>query len=115
MAIGTPGGDNQEQTILQALLNVIEFWHGLVPEPARGVPWPRVQTLHFYGSFWPHPGGFNQLNLESDFPDAVFEELKSRGHDVKKIAPRSIPSCATQAVQGGGGWGGGSRGMYAMA
>ena len=26
MAIGTPGGDNQDQTILQSFLNVVEFW-----------------------------------------------------------------------------------------
>jgi gamma-glutamyltranspeptidase / glutathione hydrolase len=98
MAIGTPGGDNQEQTILQGLLNVIEFWPDWYPNLHEAFRWPRVQTLHFYGSFWPHPGGFNQLNLESDFPDAVFEELKSRGHDVKKIPPRSIPSCATAVI-----------------
>ena len=98
MAIGTPGGDNQEQTILQGLLNVIEFWPERYPNLHEAFRWPRVQTLHFYGSFWPHPGGFNQLNLESDFPDAVFEELKSRGHDVSRIAPRSIPSCATAVV-----------------
>ena len=98
MAIGTPGGDNQEQTILQGLLNVIEFWQEWYPNLHEAFRWPRVQTLHFYGSFWPHTGGFNQLNLESDFPDSVFEELKLRGHDVKKIAPRSIPSCATAVV-----------------
>ena len=98
MAIGTPGGDNQEQTILQGLLNVIEFWQEWYPNLHEAFRWPRVQTLHFYGSFWPHSGGFNQLNLESDFPDAVFDELKSRGHDVSRIAPRSIPSCATAVV-----------------
>ena len=26
LAIGTPGGDNQEQTILQSFLNIVEFW-----------------------------------------------------------------------------------------
>ena len=26
MALGTPGGDNQDQTILQAFLSVVEFW-----------------------------------------------------------------------------------------
>jgi gamma-glutamyltranspeptidase/glutathione hydrolase len=26
MGIGTPGGDNQDQTILQALLSIVEFW-----------------------------------------------------------------------------------------
>jgi hypothetical protein len=31
LAIGTPGGDNQEQTILQALLNVLEFKDGWYP------------------------------------------------------------------------------------
>ena len=98
MAIGTPGGDNQEQTILQGLLNVIEFWPEWYPNLHEAFRWPRVQTLHFYGSFWPHPGGFNQLNLESDIPDSVYEELKSRGHDVSKIAPRSIASCATAVV-----------------
>jgi gamma-glutamyltranspeptidase/glutathione hydrolase len=98
MAIGTPGGDNQEQTILQGLLNVVEFWPEWYPNLHEAFRWPRVQTLHFYGSFWPHPGGFNQLNLESDFPGAVVEDLKSRGHDIKTIAPRSIPSCATAVI-----------------
>jgi gamma-glutamyltranspeptidase/glutathione hydrolase len=98
MAIGTPGGDNQEQTILQGLLNVIEFWQEWYPNLHEAFRWPRVQTLHFYGSFWPHRGGFNQLNLESDLPDSVYEALKSRGHDVSKIAPHSIASCATAVV-----------------
>jgi len=31
MAIGTPGGDNQDQTILQAFLNVVEFWNDWYP------------------------------------------------------------------------------------
>ena len=31
MALGTPGGDNQDQTILQAFLNVVEFWGDWYP------------------------------------------------------------------------------------
>jgi gamma-glutamyltranspeptidase/glutathione hydrolase len=57
-----------------------------------------VQTLHFYGSFWPHTAGFNKLNLESGIPDSVFKELQSRGHDVNKIPPFSIASCATAVL-----------------
>ena len=98
MAIGTPGGDNQEQTILQAFLNVVEFWPEWFPNLHDAFRWPRVQTLHFYASFWPHAEGFNKLNVESDFPDAVFEDLRSRGHDVSKIPPASIPSCATAVL-----------------
>ena len=98
MALGTPGGDNQDQTILQAFLNVVEFWPDWYPNLHEAFEWPRVQTLHFFGSFWPHGAGFNKLNLESDIPDAVFEELKARGHDVRKIKPLSISSCATAVL-----------------
>jgi gamma-glutamyltranspeptidase/glutathione hydrolase len=98
LAIGTPGGDNQEQTILQTLLDVIEFWPEWYPNLHEAFRWPRVQTLHFYGSFWPHPAGFNKLNVEADVPDAVFEDLRSRGHDVSRIPAFSIPSCATAVL-----------------
>jgi gamma-glutamyltranspeptidase/glutathione hydrolase len=98
LAIGTPGGDNQEQTILQAFLNIVEFWPEWYPNLHEAFAWPRVQTMHFYGSFWPHPAGFNKLNIEADMPDAVSEELKARGHDVSRIAPASIPSCATAVL-----------------
>ncbi len=98
MAIGTPGGDNQDQTILQAFLNVVEFWGDWYPNLHEAFAWPRVQTLHFFGSFWPHDAGFNKLNLESNLPDAVYQELKARGHDVSKIQPLSISSCATAVL-----------------
>ena len=98
MALGTPGGDNQEQTILQAFLNIVEFWPEWYPNLHQAFRWPRVQTLHFYGSFWPHPAGFNKLNVESDMPEAVYDDLKTRGHDISKIAPASIASCATAVL-----------------
>jgi gamma-glutamyltranspeptidase/glutathione hydrolase len=98
LAIGTPGGDNQEQTILQGLLDIIEFRQEWYPNLHTAFQWPRVQTLHFLGSFWPHPGGFNKLNLEADIPDEVYDELAARGHDVSRLAPFSIASCATAVL-----------------
>jgi gamma-glutamyltranspeptidase/glutathione hydrolase len=98
MALGTPGGDNQDQTILQAFLNVVEFWPAWYPNLHEAFEWPRVQTLHFYGSFWPHPTGFNKLNVESTVPDPVFRDLQSRGHDASKIRPFSIAGCATAVL-----------------
>ena len=98
MALGTPGGDNQDQTILQAFLNIVEFWPDWYPNLHDAFEWPRVQTLHFFGSFWPHTPGFNKLNVESTIPDAVFKDLQSRGHDVSKIRPFSIASCATAVL-----------------
>jgi gamma-glutamyltranspeptidase/glutathione hydrolase len=98
MAIGTPGGDNQDQTILQALLSTIEFWDDWYPNLHAAFERPRVQTLHFYGSFWPHRPGFNQLNVEASIPDAVFNELKARGHDVSRLRVFGMSGCATAVM-----------------
>jgi gamma-glutamyltranspeptidase/glutathione hydrolase len=95
MALGTPGGDNQDQTILQALLSIIEFREGWYPNLHAAIERPRVQTEHFYGSFWPHDPGFNRLNVEAGIPDAVYEELRSRGHDVARLRTFGMSGCAT--------------------
>ena len=98
LAIGTPGGDNQEQTILQTLLNVIEFQADWYPNLHSAIEWPRVQTLHFYASFWPHETGFNRINMESNLPSGVIEELRKRGHEVTVVPPFSISGCATAVM-----------------
>ena len=98
MALGTPGGDNQDQTILQAFLNIVEFWNDWYPNVHRALEWPRFQTLHFHGSFWPHEAGFNLLNLEATIPDAVFNELKARGHGVSRIRAFGMSGCATTVL-----------------
>jgi len=98
MALGTPGGDNQDQTILQAFLNIVEFWDGWYPNLHTALEWPRFQTLHFHGSFWPHEAGFNKLNLEATIPDAVFNELRTRGHDVSRIRAFGMSGCATTVM-----------------
>jgi gamma-glutamyltranspeptidase/glutathione hydrolase len=98
MAPGTPGGDNQDQTILQAFLNIVEFHDRWYPNLHTALEWPRFQTLHFHGSFWPHEAGFNKLNLEAAIPDAVFNELKARGHDVSRIRAFGMSGCATTVM-----------------
>jgi gamma-glutamyltranspeptidase/glutathione hydrolase len=98
MALGTPGGDNQDQTILQAFLNIVEFWDDWYPNLHQAFEWPRFQTLHFHGSFWPHSPGFNKLNLEASIPDAVFDELKARGHDVSRLRAYGMSGCATAVM-----------------
>ena len=98
LAIGTPGGDNQEQTILQTLLNVIEFESDWYPNLHTAIEWPRVQTLHFYASFWPHSTGFNRINVENNVaPDAI-EALRDRGHEVRVVPPFRISGCATAVM-----------------
>jgi gamma-glutamyltranspeptidase/glutathione hydrolase len=98
MALGTPGGDNQDQTILEAFLAIVEFWDRWYPNVHGALEWPRFQTLHFHGSFWPHDAGFNKLNLEATIPDDVFNELKARGHDVSRIRAFGMSGCATTVM-----------------
>ncbi len=98
MGIGTPGGDNQDQTILQAVLSIVDFWSEWYPNLHGALERPRVQTMHFYGSFWPHDAGFNQLNVEATIPDAVYNELKARGHDVSRLRPFGMSGCATAVM-----------------
>ena len=95
LAIGTPGGDNQEQTILQMFLNIVEFPSQWYPNLHQAIQAPRVQSLHFYASFWPHETGFNQLNVENDLPPQVIRSLEDRGHVVNRLQPLGIPSCGT--------------------
>lgn len=40
---------------------------------------PRVQTSHFFGSFWPHSAGFNRLGVAATVSESVYEELRARG------------------------------------
>ena len=51
MPFGTPGGDVQQQAMLQVFLNVTAY--GMSPQQA--VEAPRVATRSFPDSFWPHP------------------------------------------------------------
>ena len=78
MVLGTPGGDVQQQAMLQVFLNVAEF--GMLPEPA--VEAPRFATRSFPDSFWPHNSGPGRLNVEQRIPASTREALSALGHAV---------------------------------
>jgi gamma-glutamyltranspeptidase / glutathione hydrolase len=98
MSLGSPGSDNQIQTILQALLDVVEFRSEWYPNLHAAFEWPRIQTLHLFATPYPHASGFNKLNLEVGIPQAVVDDLKSRGHDVTVVPTNSIAACATAVM-----------------
>ena len=78
MVLSTPGGDNQDQALLQVLLNIIEF--GMSPQEA--VEAARFDTQHYVSSFDDHEFLPGSLNLESRIADKTIAELKARGHKV---------------------------------
>ena len=85
IAISVAGGDLQDQTALNLLLNHIEF--GLPPSEA--VTTPRFATSHHEDSFDPNPnrqetfGAPGSLVMNDTYDVALREELASRGHKVK--------------------------------
>ena len=79
MVLSTPGGDNQDQALLQVLLNVIEF--GMNPQEA--VEAPRFDTQHYVSSFDDHEFLPGSLNVESRVSLKTIQELSTRGHKVK--------------------------------
>jgi gamma-glutamyltranspeptidase / glutathione hydrolase len=86
LAIGTPGGDSQDQQILLVLLNIIDF--GMDVQAA--IEAPRVNSLHPVSSFDNHRAQPGVLEVESSLPPAVLAELKARGHVLVVRAPFGI-------------------------
>jgi gamma-glutamyltranspeptidase/glutathione hydrolase len=79
MVLSTPGGDNQDQALLQVLLNIIEF--GMNPQEA--VEAPRFDTQHYISSFDDHEFLPGSLNIEARVDEKTIADLKARGHKVK--------------------------------
>ncbi len=91
LALSTPGGDNQDQAMLQVVLNIIDFGMG----PQEAVEAPRFQTEHFYASFAFHEFAAGGLNLEARIPKATAEKLGSLGHKVRVTGDWSNGSAPT--------------------
>lgn len=77
-ALSTPGGDNQDQSLLQVFLNVVEF--DLNTQAATEAP--RFQTRHLVSSFDNHGMNPGDLLLDERIRDEVAVQLKQRGHRV---------------------------------
>jgi gamma-glutamyltranspeptidase/glutathione hydrolase len=79
MVLSTPGGDNQDQALLQVFLNIVEF----NMNPQEAVEAPRFDTQHYVSSFDDHEFLPGSLNVESRVGEKVIEDLKLRSHKVK--------------------------------
>lgn len=84
-ALGTPGGDQQDQWQLLYLIRTLAL--GLDPQEA--IDAPAFHTTAVPSSFWPRtwtPGG---LVIEERAGAAVIGQLRARGHDVTVSGPWS--------------------------
>src|SRR5437667_4875117 len=76
MAFGTPGGDVQQQAMLQVFLNVTVF--GM--EPQAAVEAPRLASRSFPDSFWPHAMAPGKVEIERRIPRETRDALAALGH-----------------------------------
>jgi gamma-glutamyltranspeptidase/glutathione hydrolase len=79
LALSTPGGDNQDQALLQLLLNVVEF--GMNAQSALEAP--RFQTRHLVSSFDNHAMSPGDLLVDDRVASDTLTNLGSRGHHVE--------------------------------
>jgi gamma-glutamyltranspeptidase/glutathione hydrolase len=116
MPFGTPGGDVQQQAMLQVFLNLAVFGMPL----QRAVEMPRVASRSFPDSFWPHAMAPARLEVEGRIAPEVRESLAARGHDVA-IWPdwewRAGAVCGVRVARDGTRWAGADprRGSHSIA
>jgi len=93
LAFGSPGGDNQDQWIVQFFLRHVEHKLNL----QQAIDAPMLQTDHWPNSFYPRQPNPGKVTLEKRFPEATVTELKRRGHEAQTCDPWSLGrNCATE-------------------
>ncbi|HTT60254.1 MAG TPA: gamma-glutamyltransferase family protein [Bryobacteraceae bacterium] len=105
LAMSTPGGDLQDQTLLQVFLNIVEF----NMSPQEAIESPRFDSAHLYTSFDFHEFLPGKLNVERRIPQATIERLIAMGHKVTVVgdwanlsAPTAILIDTSDGVLTGG-------------
>jgi gamma-glutamyltranspeptidase/glutathione hydrolase len=86
LAYGTPGGDQQEQWALHALVRHVD--RGLDLQAA--IDAPEWHTDHLIASFYPRDVALRSLAVESRLGDDAIDDLRRRGHDVTVTDPWSL-------------------------
>ncbi|HMH52670.1 MAG TPA: gamma-glutamyltransferase [Candidatus Acidoferrum sp.] len=116
MPFGTPGGDVQQQAMLQVFLNVTVFGMPL----QQAIEAPRVASRSFPDSFWPHAYSPGKLEVEGRIARDTRDALSAIGHDVSVWPDWEWRAGAVDAVvvdEAGVRWGGADprRGALAIA
>ena len=86
MALGTPGGDQQDQWQLPMLLRMIVGGY----TAQQAIDAPTLHTTALVDSFWPRTWTPAGVVVEDRLGDAVIDELIARGHDVTRAGPWSL-------------------------
>jgi gamma-glutamyltranspeptidase/glutathione hydrolase len=96
IALGTPGGDQQDQWSLTYFLTLAHFGLDL----QKAIDAPMFHTEHFPSSFYPRQPRPRTLELESRFGEEVSAELARRGHLVESQDPWSLGRLSAAGTDG---------------
>ena len=105
MPFGTPGGDVQQQAMLQVFLNTTVFGMPL----QEAIEAPRLASRSFPDSFWPHTYSPGKLEAERRIPKETRDALVGMGHEVAEWPDwewRAGSVCAVKVGPEGTRWGG---------
>jgi len=83
LAISTPGGDSQDQQILNVLLNLMDFDMDL----QAAIEAPRINSDHPHSSFDSHESVPGQLEIENRVAAKVMDDLRAKGHVLRVVGP----------------------------
>ncbi|GEN26038.1 gamma-glutamyltranspeptidase [Halomonas cupida] len=78
LALGTPGGDQQDQWSLATFLRIVHYGYDL----QRAIDAPLFQVRHFPASFHPRKSVVGRLLIERRFSEHDLAELRRRGHEL---------------------------------
>lgn len=99
MALGTPGGDQQEQWQLPLLLRVlVGGW-----DAQQAIDAPTMHTTALVDSFWPRTWEPAGLVVEDRLGDDVIAELEARGHDVTRAGDWRLGRLSAVGIDHGDG------------
>ena len=86
LALGSPGGDQQDQWTLNTFLAHVHF--GMDLQAATDAPGHHTEA--FPSSFYPRETRVRHVAVEERAGSATIEGLRARGHDVEESAPWSL-------------------------
>lgn len=97
LAMGTPGGDQQDQWTLAVLLRHLN--HGL--DLQASIDLPLFTSKHFPQSFYPRTFEPARLLVEERFGPDIIAGLRARGHDLRVEPPWSLGRVCAAGLRDG--------------
>lgn len=98
IALGTPGGDSQDQWSLLMFLRHVH--HGLDLQEA--IEAPSAHSAHFPSSFYPRESFPARLYAEDRFGEATLASMRERGHQVVTEGPWSLGRLSAVGIRADG-------------